>query len=279
MGKFKEPTLNMKTALLDLLSVVMGFDNGKAGILHDVNGVHHMTLKAMAKPEYGKLILLDASYADSPTGIVWTVAITAYGLRVAKKLAKSVNLEMCNNDPNINDDAKKKKKPRKLRTIQWQVNINQDSGAAIYKDVKAMKDDRGQSFTRVMNNLFAMHKELKAGQVGLLQALYPEAYATMLLIARNEIEMEGSGELRGLLDEFKRHIHNAPIPAFKAANFDLMADDDTTLIEVTKDLDAGRRASENFLRSLGALNPQPVTNAPRVLNVPQFAVPSFDDED
>jgi hypothetical protein len=273
--KFKEPTLNMKTALLDLLSVVMEFDNGKAGFLHDVNGIHHMTLKAMAKPEYGKLILLDASYADSPTGIVWTVAITGYGLKVAKRLAKTKQVIY---DADINSTDKK---PRKLKTIQWQVNVNQDEGAAIYKDVKAMKDNPKQSFTRVMNNLFAMHKELKAGQVGLLQALYPEAYATMLMIARNEIEMEREGKLEGLLQSFERHMLNAPQTTFKAANFDLMADDDTVLLDVVKDELAGKRASENFLKSVFALNPapQPVTNAPRVLNVPQFAVPSFEDDE
>ena len=275
MSKFKEPTVNMKTALLDLLSVVMAYDNGKAGLPHDVNGVHHMTLKAMTKPEYGKLILLDASYSDSPTGIVWTVAITGYGLKVAKRLAKNKSIT---NDNAVNESVKK---TRKLRTVNWQVNVNQEVGKRVYEDAKAMKADKAQSFTKTMNNLIAMHKELRVGQVGLLQTLYPEAYATMLLIARNEIEMEGNGELRGLLDEFKRHIHNVPISAIKAANFDLLADDDTVVLNVVHDELAGKKANENFLRSIAVFNPppQPVTNAPRVLNVPQFAVPSFEDED
>jgi hypothetical protein len=276
MSKFKEPTVNMKTALLDLLSVVMGFDNGKAGFLHDVIGVHHMTLKAMAKPEYGKLILLDASYSASPSGVIWTVAITDYGLKVAKRLAKTKQV-IYDTDINSTD-----KKPRKLKTIQWQVNVNQDEGAAIYKDVKAMKDDRGQSFTRVMNNLFAMHKELKAGHVGLLQTLYPEAYATMLLIARNEIEMGHESRVERILDEFQRHMlsQNAHIPANSApvrglqpvsgvtvasglkgivgANKPLPLptvddDSDDDLLTVRRDENAGMRASLNFLKSIGAL--------------------------
>jgi hypothetical protein len=305
MGKFKEPTLNMKTALLDLLSVVMEYDNGKAGILHDVNGVHHMTLKAMAKPEYGKLILLDASYSASPTGIVWTVAITGYGLKVAKALSKKKSSV---NDTEINAG---KKKPRNLRTINWQVNVNQETGKQVYEDAKAMKADKAQSFTKTMNNLIAMHKELRVGHVGLLQTLYPEAYATMLLIARNEIEMGHESKVERILEEFQRHMLNTPKNAVNGATSseppakrEKVHDDGTENVEmeITVDVNAGRRANELFLKAVFSLqdepdeNPQPVTDsddglfvvskpqpatAPvglRAGNVPQFAV-NFDEDE
>lgn len=276
MGKHKEPTANMKTVLLDLLNVVYEYDNGKAGLPHDVIGIHHMTLKAMAKPDYGKLIILDVSYSpDSPTKVIWTVAITAYGLRVAKKMAKSKQVI---NDVPINANGKK---PRSLRTINWQVNVNQKEGRQVYEDAKAMKSDPKQSFTRTMNLLMELHKELKVGQVGLLQKLYPEAYATMLLIARNEIEMEREGDLRGLIEELKHHMVNAPRLPIKAANFDFSADDDTMLLDVRKDENAGKIASENFLKSIMALNPQPapVQAGIRKLDVGSvaFSVPSDDD--
>ncbi len=204
-SKFKEPTINMKAVLLDLLDVVRAEDNGKAGQWRAVYKTHHMTLKAMAKQTYGCLIQLEAVYADSPAGIVWRVAITRYGLQVAKKLEKGNRVI---HDTDINDDSKKKKKPRKLKTIQWQVNVNQDDGLQLYEDVKAMKKNPKQSFTRYMDGLFNMGKELRIGQVDLLQKLFPEAYATMLLITRNEIEMEGSGELRELIEEFKGYMKN-----------------------------------------------------------------------
>lgn len=278
-SKFKEPTINMKAVLLDLLDVVRAEDNGKAGQWRAVYKTHHMTLKAMAKQTYGCLIQLEVVYADSPSGIIWRVAITRYGLKVAKQIEKQ---KPRHNDTAINVD---KKKPRALRTINWQVNVNQEAGKQIYEDAKAMKADKKQSFTKTMNNLIAMHKELKMGQVGLLQSLYPEAYATLLLIARNEIEMEGSGELRGLIAEFKRHIQNAPQSANIGLNSSVSVglrvmsrdDDDGSLIEVKQDTEAGRRASENFLRSLGALQPQQTGN-PKQLAVTALPMPIFDED-
>lgn len=288
-SKFKEPTANMKTVLLDLLNVVRTYDAGKAGLPHDVNGVHHMTLKAMAKPEYGKLILLDASYSDSPTRVIWTVAITRYGLQVAKKLSK--------NKSNVNDTEINagKKKTRSLRTINWQVNVNQDTGKQVYEDAKAMKSDKKQSFTKTMNNLIALHKELKMGQVGLLQTLYPEAYATLLMLARNDIEMEREGKLEGLLEAFERHMLNAPQSANTGLNsgvpMGLRAmshdNDDSGLIEVKKDMQSGAIATLNFLASMERLNgvklqpPSPVTpqaGNPRVLAVSSLPMPVFEDD-
>jgi hypothetical protein len=287
MEKFKEPTPNMKTTLLDLLSVVQTYDNGKAGLPHDVTGVHHMTLKAMAKPDYGKLILLDASYSTSPTALVWTVAITAYGLRVAKKLAKSKDVIY---DTPINAS-------RKLRTINWQVDMTKTEGRQVYEDAKAMKADPKQSFTKTMNQLMKLHKELSVGQVGLLQKLYPEAYTTMLLIARNEIEMESGGDLRGLIDEFKRHILSAsqlePIGVNSGDKLGLRVLQpnepmDGLKLEIRRDTTSGKESNRNFLKSVVGLldeekqwdvdNLQPAPTGIRKLSVAPIAAHDEDIE-
>jgi hypothetical protein len=285
MGKHKEPTANMKTVLIDLLNVVYEYDDGKAGLPHDVIGIHHMTLKAMAKPDYGKLILLDVSYAaDSPAKVIWTVAITAYGLRAAKKLSK---VKEVINDTPINATAKKQ---RSLRTINWQINVNQKEGRQIYEDAKAMKADPKQSFTRTMNQLMELHKELKAGQVGLLQRLYPDAYATMLLIARNEIELGYESRIGHLLDEFKGYMGNAPRSAVngatQGATLGLRAmsyddDNDTVELDIRKDTQSGLIATKNFLSSMERLNGVKLqSNEPqgiKKLTVPQFEVNFGDD--
>jgi hypothetical protein len=270
MKQYKEPTENMKAALLDLLHVVNTYDEGQAGLFHDVRGVHHATLKAMAKKTYGCLIILEAS--NSPTGIVWAVAITRYGLKIAKQLSKTKS--------GINATANKSTRNR--ITINWQVDMTKADGRQVYEDAKAMKRDKKQSFTRTMNQLIQLHKELKAGQVGLLQTLYPEAYSTMLLIAQNEIEMEREDRLGELIGEWKRLMlsQGANLPHSSFRDRDNSRDDETNaLLTVKKDEGAGLRSSQNFINSLMALNPIPTANGnPRQLNVPQFAVPDYEDE-
>lgn len=273
--KYKEPTCAMKTALLDLLHVVMVYDDGKPGLPHEVRGVHHATLKAMAKKDYGCLIILDVS--TCPTGLVWSVIMTRQGLKVAKRLVKEPN---CNNDTDINSDKNKKRKVRSLRTVQWQVDVNQETGAKIYKDVRAMKEDRSQSFTKTMNTLMELHGELKEGQVALLQKLYPEAYAAMLLIAQTEIEMEREDKLGELIGEWKRLMlsQGANMPTVSdlpqdngstQASGGLKAigghktftapppiddeDDEDLGLEIVKSKDAGMNATMNFLKSMQAL--------------------------
>lgn len=292
MKQYKEPTENMKAALLDLLHVVNTYDDGKAGLPHDVRGVHHATLKAMAKKEYGCLIILEAS--NSPTGIVWTVGITRYGLKVAKQLSKNKTII---NDTSINAR-------RKLQTINWQVDMTKAEGRQIYEDAKAMKRDKKQSFTRTMNQLIQLHKELKAGQVDLLQTLYPEAYSTMLLIARNEIEMGREGKVEGLLEEFKRYMlsQGANLPhssGFTPRDRDKSLDDEDLGLEVKIDATAGKRANELFLKAVFSLQEKkeddtppdnhethlfvvtkaPDNGNPRKLSVQQFTVPDYEDED
>lgn len=271
--KYKEPTCAMKTALLDLLHIVMVYDDGKPGLPHEVRGVHHATLKAMTKKAYGSLILLDVT--NSPTGLIWSVIMTRQGLKVAKRLAKE---PPCNNDSELMSNKGKPKKTRSLRTIQWQVDVNRETGAKIYKDVKAMKEDRSQSFTRTMNLLMELHGELKAGQVALLQKLYPEAYAAMLLIAQNEIEMEREDRIEGLLEELKHHMLSQP--AKLPSNFDFDDNEDTLLLSVQKDENAGKNANANFLRSVMALNPQPEpVQGIRTITAQTFDAPSFEDDD
>lgn len=266
MKQHKEPTENMKAALLDLLHVVNTYDDGQAGLPHDVRGVHHATLKAMAKKAYGCLIILEAS--NSPTGIVWTVGITRYGLKVAKQLSKNKTI--------INDNAINSR--RKLQTINWQVDMTKAEGRQVYEDAKTMKRDKKQSFTRTMNQLIQLHKELKAGQVGLLQTLYPEAYATMLLIARNEIEMGREGKVEGLLEEFKRYMLSQGANIARISDFG--NDDETILMSVVKDENSAKQSASNFIKSVMALNPVQADNGnPRQLSVQQFEVPDYEDED
>lgn len=246
--QYKPPTFHMRQALLELLTIVEAHDNGQPGQPHDVKGVHHMTLKAMAKPSYGCLIALEAS--NSPSGVVWTVAMTHYGLKVAKSLRKGGAVT---NDTAINTK-------RQLRTIQWQVDVNKPDGQAIYETAKQMKADRNESFTAVMNNMINLYKELKEGRVGMLQRLFPQAYTTLLLIARNEIELEHEDSISGLVDELKRHMLSQPVttseptsapkpldvPQFSAPTFD----DDEIELDVTKDEGAGDKAVQNFLSSV-----------------------------
>lgn len=259
----KPLTAHMKTTLLDLYTVILDYDNGEPLHPHDVKDVHHKILRGL---DSRKLILLEAS--NSPTGIIWTVALTVKGLREAKKLSKDKQ--------GIN--ARDSKPNRKRITIQWQVDMLKSESKQVYEDAMAMKADKKQSFTKTMNQLIQLHKELKAGQVGLLQTLYPEAYSAMLLVAQNEIEMEREGELRGIIAEFKRLMVSQP--AKLPSNFDFEAsgvssqgnglkpiagakevpmpvfddEEDEDLLTVQTDVNAGKRAGENFLRSLGALN-------------------------
>lgn len=276
----KPLTAHMKTTLLDLYTVVLDYDNGVPLHPHDVKDVHHKILRGL---DSRKLILLEAS--NSPTGIIWTVALTVKGLREAKKLSKDKQgINATDSKPN-----------RKRITIQWQVDMLKSEGRQTYEDAMAMKADKKQSFTKTMNQLIQLHKELKAGQVGLLQTLYPEAYSTMLLIAQTEIEMEREGELRGIIAEFKRLMvsqssatphtgglkpvqpstqGNAPkvlhTRQIEAPTFD-DEDLDEGLLEVKVDSGAAMRSTQNFLRSMTALQDSKPTTDSRALSPRQRA--------
>jgi hypothetical protein len=267
-GKHKEPTANMKTVLLDLLNVVRTYDDGKAGKPHDVTGIHHMTLKAMAKADYGKLILLDASYSNSPIKLIWTVAITRYGLQVAKKLER--------NGDGINSTGNKSSRKR----ITIQVQLDESKHAETIKGIEAMKGAKGVSYTKFVVQSVALEKELKAGQFDLFKQLYPEAYANILMSE--------------MLQEWKRFA-DTPRNTNTGANSseppvqrEKVHDDgtDDVDIEITVDANAGKIANQNFLRTtFGLLEEKEVVPvapeiqlSPRKLDVPQFEVPNFDED-
>lgn len=93
-------------------------------------------------------------------------------------------------------------------------------------------------------------------------------------------------EVRQFHDMFKSidnkldRLQNTPQSPSTPRVSDFGNDDETILMTVQKDATAAKKASENFLRSLAALNPvQPANGNPRQLSVQQFAVPDYEDED
>lgn len=103
---------------------------------------------------------------------------------------------------------------------------------------------------------------------------FAKAYPAMYKLMTETRQEDLIGKLEALLQ-------NARIPANIGANFDLLADDDTVVIDVQKDANSGKRASENFLKSVLALNPQPAipqAGNPRVLVTKPIAMPDFEED-
>jgi hypothetical protein len=139
------------------------------------------------------------------------------------------------------------------------LDLNNDDHFKAWQIAQALKQER--IFTPVIVDLLLMHSEFLHQKDTVFSEVYPAMYKLMTetrqgdLLGRLEQMLQTApqapekGQISGLQSvQGIRAIGNTldvPMPIF----------DDEDLLDVVADAGAGKRVSENFLKSIGALNP------------------------
>lgn len=183
-----------------------------------------------------------------------------------------------------------KKRKRYQRQFKFWLNALNRQDQKIIEDIDNLKTER--SFTQAIREGLRLIPSLMRGETDVLFEMFPaikdKLYAQMEADILEQLNVERSNEmiqhiieLKGVVSQFKNQpMLSTPIQGTLSMRRVTVEED--IELEVTQVEGAGLQASQNFLKSMMALNPveQPKQIAqPKQLQVKQFDAPVFDDDD
>lgn len=142
----------------------------------------------------------------------------------------------------------------RLRQIFW-LDVNKPDEQELAEYVGDLKEQR--SFVSTIRDGLRLVRDLRAGRTDVLRELFPWVFES----TGSSNGGGGDDELRQDVRQLKQlilqqRLNPPPDTHMKPLQEGAYMTDDLEDIVITKDKDAGKRANENFLRSMYALNPQ-----------------------
>lgn len=164
------------------------------------------------------------------------------------------------------NDAQKKDKRNRIQFRFW-LDANKDDQAEWGRALDEMRTNPRMNFAKFMRDAIRLLLSLRRGDTSVLLELFPAIAIRQSEPSPASVDFEAMMRELSSLKELVQAPHIAPnssvssnggIQGIAGANKPLAAptfddEDDEPLLAVQKDEDAGRRANENFLKSMMAL--------------------------
>lgn len=180
-----------------------------------------------------------------------------------------------------------KKKKRYQTQFKFWLNAMNRHDQKLIETIGDMKI--GRTFTDVIRQGLQLIPSLMRGETGVLFEMFPDIRKTLYLqmeadvleklnVQQSEDVIHHLIELKGVISQIK----NQPMIGSQMQGTVTMkrvttVTDEEIALDIKKVEGHGATVAQNFINSIGALNP--VSNAPKQLAVPKIEAPVFDDDD